>query len=44
MLLNRYRTYRASFPQLNVVWSQNKMNLEPEFMELMDTNVFERSE
>jgi hypothetical protein len=43
-LLNRYRTYRASFPQLNVVWSQNKMNLEPEFMELMDTNVFERSE
>ena len=43
-LLNRYRTYQASYPQLNVVWSLNKMNLEPAFVELMDTNVFERNE
>jgi len=43
-LFRRYRFYQASHPQLNVVWSQQKMNLEPAFVELMDTNVFNRSE
>ena len=43
-ILNRYRTYQATLPPLNVVWSENKMNLEPAFVELMDANVFERSE
>jgi hypothetical protein len=43
-LLNRYRTYQAALPQLSVVWSQNKANLVPAFVELMDTNVFERRE
>jgi hypothetical protein len=43
-ILNRYRAYQATLPPLNVVWSENKMNLEPAFVELMDANVFERSE
>jgi hypothetical protein len=43
-LLNRYRTYQALLPELSVVWSQNKANLVPAFVELMDTNVFERRE
>ena len=43
-ILNRYRIYQATLPPLNVVWSEYKMSLEPAFVELMDANVFERSE
>jgi len=43
-VLNRYRTYQAALPELNAVWSQARTNLVPAFVELMDTNVFERRE
>jgi hypothetical protein len=43
-VLNRYRTYQAALPELNAVWSQVRTNLVPAFVELMDTNVFERRE
>jgi len=43
-VLNRYRTYQAALPELSVVWSQVRTNLVPAFVELMDTNVFERRE